>query len=68
MNAQIHHIEGEERNIKQVKQHNYITSSQFDEGLLHHNTSKIFVCITVYCTLVLCSEEMGEEEYGEEGR
>ena len=38
---------------KQVKQHDYVTSSQSDEGLHHHNTSKMFVHITVYCTLVV---------------
>ena len=39
---------------KQVKQHDYVTSSQSDEGLHHHNTSKMFVRITVYYTLVAC--------------
>ena len=50
---------------KQVKQQDYVTSSQFDEGLHHHNTSKMFVRITAYYTLVVCS---GEEEYEVEGR
>ena len=39
---------------KQVKQHDYVTSSQSDEALHHHNTSKMFVRITVYYTLVAC--------------
>ena len=32
---------------KQVKQHDYVTSLQSDEGLHHDNTSKMFVRITV---------------------
>ena len=41
---------------KQVKQHDYVTSPQSDEGLHHHNTSKMFnfVRTTVYYTLVVC--------------
>ena len=38
---------------KQVKQHDYVTPSQFDEGLHHHNISKMFVHVTVYYTLVV---------------
>ena len=40
---------------KQVKQHDYVTSSQSDQGL-HQNTSKMFnsVRTTVYYTLVVC--------------
>ena len=41
---------------KQVKQHDYITSSQSDQGLPYLNTSKMFnsVCTTVYYTLIVC--------------
>ena len=51
MNPQVHHIED-----KQVKQHDYVTSSQSDEGLYHHNTGKMFnsVRTTAYYTLVVC--------------
>ena len=37
MNGPVHHIEGQE-----VKQHDYATSSLSDEGLHHHNTTKMF--------------------------
>ena len=40
---------------KQVKQHDYVTSSRSDEGLHHLNTSKTFnsVRTTVHYTLVI---------------
>ena len=44
VNAQVHHIEGQER--KMNKSNNMIiintTSSQCDKGLHHHNTSRMF--------------------------
>ena len=41
---------------KQVKQHDYVTSSQSDQHLHYLNTSKMFnsVHTTVYYTLVVC--------------
>ena len=33
MNAQVYHIEGREKKDKEVKQYDYATSSQSDEGL-----------------------------------
>ena len=36
---------------KQVKQHDYVTSSQYDQGLHHHKTSKIFS--TLYAPLFI---------------
>ena len=55
MNPQVHHIE-KVRKDKQFKQHDYVTSSQSDEGLHHHNTSKMLKSVrtTVYYTLVVC--------------
>jgi len=47
---------------KQVKQYDYVTSSQSDEGLHHHNTSKTFnfVRTTVYYTIVVCYHEQSK--------
>ena len=41
---------------KQVKQHDYVTSSQSDKDQHHHNTSKMSVRITVDYILVVCSQ------------
>ena len=53
VNAQVHHIEGQERKINKS---NMIiintTSSQCDKGLHHHNTNKM--SNFVYYTLVMC--------------
>ena len=74
MNAQVHHIESQERKSgkedKQVKQHNYVTSSLSDEGLNHHNTSKMFnfVCTTVYYTPVVCNHAQSKWEKGNKRR
>ena len=50
---------------KQVKQHDYVTSSQSDQGLHHLNTKKMFnsVRTTVYYTPVVCyhAESKGEK-------
>ena len=55
---------------KQVKQHDYVTSSQSDEGLHQHNTSKMFnsVCNTVYYTLVVCYHAQSKGEKGNKRR
>ena len=55
---------------KQVKQHDYVTSSQSDEGLHHHNTSKMFnfVCTTVYYTLVVCYHAQSKRKKGNKKR
>ena len=47
---------GSGKEDKRVKQHDYATSSQSDQGLHHHNTSKTFnfVRTTIYYTLVMC--------------
>ena len=45
-----------EKEDKQVKQHDHVTSTQSDEGLYHHNTFKVSPRITIYYTLLLCSE------------
>ena len=50
MNAQVHHIEREERKINELNNIDYVTSSQSDEGLHDHNTSKMFVR-TYHCLL-----------------
>ena len=62
MNPQVHHI-GQERKIK-VKQYDYVTSSQSDEGLHHLNTSKMFnsARTTVYYTLVVCYAQSKREK------
>ena len=62
VNAQVHHIEGQERNINKM----IVTWSQSDEGLHHHNTSKMFnfVCTSVYDILVLCSHAQSKWEKG----
>ena len=41
---------------KQVKQRDYVTSSQSDEGPHHHNTPEMFnfVRTSIYYTLVVC--------------
>ena len=54
MNPQVQHIERQERKINKSK--DYVTSSLSDQGLHHHNTSKMFNYIptTVYYTLVVC--------------
>ena len=57
MNAQVHHMyrrSGKED--KQVNQNDYVTSSQSDEGLHHHNTCKMFniAHTTVYYTPGVC--------------
>ena len=67
MNAQVHHIGQED---KQVKQHDYVTSSQSDEGLHYQNTSKIFnfECTTVYYTLVVCYHSQSKWEKGNKKR
>ena len=51
---------------KQVKQHDYITSSQSDKGLHHHNTSKMFnsVCTTIYYTQVVRYHAQSKQEKG----
>ena len=55
---------------KQAKQHDYVTSSQSDEGLHHLNTSKMFnsVRTTVYYTLVVCYHAQGIGEKGNRKR
>ena len=60
---------------KQVKQHDYTTSSQcdkglVDEGLHHHNASKIynFVSTIVYFTLVVCYHAQSKQKKGNEKR
>ena len=49
---------------KQVKQHDYATSSLSDQGLHHHNTSKMFnsVRTTVYYTPVVCYHAQSKRE------
>ena len=70
MNAQVHHIEGQGKEDKQVKQHDYVTSSQSDEGPNHHNTSKMFNSVrsTVYYTLVECYHAQSKREKGNKKR
>ena len=74
MNAQVHHIrKGKEKN----KSNNMIIqpSSQcdkglVDEGLHHHNASKIFnfVSTIVYFTLVVCYYAQSKQKKGNEKR
>ena len=68
MNPQVHHGSG--KKDKKVKQHDYVTSSQSDEGLHHHNTSKMFnsVRTTVYYTLVVCYHAHSKQEKGNKRR
>ena len=66
VNAQVHHIEGQERKIN--KSNNMIiintTSSQCDKGLHHHNTSKmsnfVYYTLVMHCVIMLRGEEGGE--------
>ena len=55
---------------KQFKHHDYVTSSQSDQGLHHHNTSKMFNCVrtTVYYTLVVCYHAQSKGEKGNKRR
>jgi len=57
------------RKEKQVKQYDYVTSSQSD-GLHHLNTSKMFSCVltTVYYTLVVCYHSQSKQEKGNKRR
>jgi len=57
------------RKDKQVKQHDYVTSSQSDQGL-HQNTSKMFnsVRTTVYYTLVVYYHAQSKGEKGNKRR
>ena len=59
-------MEGQERKINKVKQHDYVTSSQSDEGLHHHNTNEMFNFLrtTVYYTLVVCYHAQSKWEKG----
>ena len=59
-----------EKKDKQVKQDDYETSSQSDEGLYHHNTNKMFnsVHTTVYYTLVVCYHVQSKREKGNKKR
>ena len=55
-----------EKKDKQVKQHDYVTSSQSDQGLHYLYTSKMFnsVRTTVYYTLVVCYHAQSKGEKG----
>ena len=65
MNSQVHRIGHAGKKDKQVKQHDYINSSQSVQGLHHLNTSKMFnsVRTAVYYTLVVCyhAQSIGEK-------
>ena len=53
-----------------MKQHDYVTSTQSDQGLHHLNTSKMFnsVRTTVYYTLVVCYHAQSKWEKGNKKR
>ena len=55
---------------KQVKQHDYVISSQSDEGLHQLNTRKMLnsVCTTVYYTPVVCHHAQSKGEKGNKRR
>ena len=55
---------------KQVKQHDYVTSLQSDQGLHHQNLCKIFnsVRTTVYYTLVVYYHAQSKREKGNKKR
>ena len=69
MNAQVHPYKGRKEE-KQVKQHDYVTSSQSHEGLHHQNTSKMFnfAHTTVYYTLLVCYHAQSKWEKGNKRR
>ena len=55
---------------KQVKQHHYVISSLFNEGLHHHKTSKMFKFVrnTFYYTLLVCYHAQNKWEKGNNKR
>ena len=55
---------------KKVKQHDYVTSSQSDQDLHHHKTSKLFNSVrsTIYYTLVVCYHAQSKREKGNKRR